>query len=825
MAFDSAADLLFNIGANSDDAEANIARFRALLGTDLEALKGQFSDWSEEVFGELNTVKGALLGITAGVAALAVGVAAFAVEGAHKFEEYALAVGNAATKTGLSVEYMSQLKYAANAMSVDFDSLTKGVTLLERSLSRANTGSEQQAAAFHRLGFTTKELQGASQNLEGFLGQVMDRFQGLKDGSDKTRMAMDLFGRSGAGLLRFLNLGSKGVAELISHMSAAEKITLENVKAARMYEGAMKAAKIAQEAMDLEIGKVTLPYMMSMRAIFAGFFETLRKDIESFKSGKGPLNFFHEWDAAIWEVKENLKKMVAGGEVKDKLEDIVPEALPAKVKAATEDFHALTTELDGMREKLAAMEGPEAKLGAELEVMRNRAQNAAAELIKLHGEGKLAPGVWEREAQSLVALRAAIGQYGEAAAKVLGEKDLEELQKYIDGLDAAKAAIDEKIVAAGRELQEKIDAQTTHTFERQVAVWNAEIEKLREKLAAEGALTSANKKLLESLETAGLDKIYAEREAAYQRELTAARDHAGKMLEADMTPEGKLAAQLQIQLDKFSEEKAKELALTASTAAKGEEIERQYAAIRLQLMAQYQSRVQELTNSQGFQSMFGDKFGALIKNNEELSKQWSQSVNQSTMLVRVAVESMGEQAKEAFDKMSEGMGGAIAHALVYGGSIGKAMRQAAAATLESMAEQDIVMAIQSMAWGFYDLAVGNYEGAASAFEAAALFGSVGVGEAMLGRVAAGRQSSGAGGGGGYSNAGGGGGMGGPGNSSGGGGGGMGGAGGQGVTVNVWGHVFGMSGVEELASALNDAVQNRDVRLVASQTRQGPLATH
>ena len=31
MAFDSVASLLFNIGANSDDAEANINRFRALL--------------------------------------------------------------------------------------------------------------------------------------------------------------------------------------------------------------------------------------------------------------------------------------------------------------------------------------------------------------------------------------------------------------------------------------------------------------------------------------------------------------------------------------------------------------------------------------------------------------------------------------------------------------------------------------------------------------------------------------------------------------------------------------------------------------------------
>ena len=79
MAFDSAAGLLFNIGANSDDAEANIARFRALLGTDLDQLAGQFKDWSDKVF-DLDTVKGAMLGITGAALAAGVAIAAFAVE-------------------------------------------------------------------------------------------------------------------------------------------------------------------------------------------------------------------------------------------------------------------------------------------------------------------------------------------------------------------------------------------------------------------------------------------------------------------------------------------------------------------------------------------------------------------------------------------------------------------------------------------------------------------------------------------------------------------------------------------------------------------------
>jgi hypothetical protein len=39
-----------------------------------------------------------------------------------------------------------------------------------------------------------------------------------------------------------------------------------------------------------------------------------------------------------------------------------------------------------------------------------------------------------------------------------------------------------------------------------------------------------------------------------------------------------------------------------------------------------------------------------------------------------------------------------------------------------------------------------------------------------------------------------------------------------VTVIVNGHIFGISGVEELTEAINDAVQGRDVQLVASRTK-------
>lgn len=152
---------------------------------------------------------------------------------------------------------------------------------------------------------------------------------------------------------------------------------------------------------------------------------------------------------------------------------------------------------------------------------------------------------------------------------------------------------------------------------------------------------------------------------------------------------------------------------------------------------------------------------------------------------------------------------------MYSKSISQAMEAALRSTLESVASQAMVLALQSLAWGFYDTAQGNYAGATAAFEAAAIFGMVGGAAAVAGRFAGPSAGAGAGSGAGGSAAAG--------------------AttsasnpnasvpyqqGGPNVTVNVMGHIYGSGGIEELASAINDAVLNRDVQLYSTATTTG-----
>jgi len=164
------------------------------------------------------------------------------------------------------------------------------------------------------------------------------------------------------------------------------------------------------------------------------------------------------------------------------------------------------------------------------------------------------------------------------------------------------------------------------------------------------------------------------------------------------------------------------------------------------------------------------------------------------MMVRVTLEGLKETGEKTFETLAQGMGGNIAHAAIYSKSIKEAMKAELESTLESLSAQAITYAIFSTALGFTDLAEGNEAGATAVFTAAAgggaSKGSSGSGSADTrgadtGAIWPEQRASG-----------------------------------RNVTVNVWGHVVGTSGVSEFANMLNDAVLNSDVQLTATNTKTG-----
>jgi len=124
---------------------------------------------------------------------------------------------------------------------------------------------------------------------------------------------------------------------------------------------------------------------------------------------------------------------------------------------------------------------------------------------------------------------------------------------------------------------------------------------------------------------------------------------------------------------------------------------------------------------------------------------WSSGFLSQASAVDNALGNLGQAATFSFGRFSMGLGRNMGMAAVYSRSMTEALDQTLKATTASIAAESVIQALRSLALGFYLLAVGNFAGAASAFQSAAIWGSIGGVAAGLGAGIGGGGAPGGGG--------------------------------------------------------------------------------
>lgn len=828
MAIDSAASLLFNIGADSSDAEANIQRFRTLMGTSLDDLGGQFGDWSHKVFGDLSTVSGAMMGATAAMGAAVVALSAVFVEATSKYADYVSDVERSSRATGIQTEQMSGLKLMADETGVSYDSLVTGLTRFASNIVKAADGSSQQVKAFAQLGISQEQVKAGEKDMMPLLELVADRFQAMGSQVEKTALARELFGRGAAELIKDLSLGSAGIKKF--EEDARElglTITTQDVVAVNEYKAALKAARSEQEALDVVMGRNAIGIMSTLRIEWAALIKTMRD------GGIGGLSdFFVAWLTNVDQVGAKVKALA---ESLSKIGDGTGHGLddPGGAKKMTENFTHLRDLLMQVLEREQEITGgDQGKITVEIEKLQEELKKATAEYNKLYDTAeKRASENAKVQAAAMRALPQAIAQLEAELRAQLAEKELAAQQK-------AGEALQELILRQGQQDQAtKVELLDLDVQRRQAAMEKERTDTV-ENLALLAEYERAGRKkiadeMIAGIVSGGLEEAAADlrrqkkemdEKAAADRELARLDEQLERIDEKHQTAEQRITAQYDADVAKFDAAEEKKTLLTATSEAQRTQIQQQFAAVRSALLLKEEQDLNRLHNSQGWQGVFGAGFAQLLKGNEEKADEWADTTAKDLRMVKFAMAALDQMAKDAFQQMAAGMGQGIAHAIVYEQSVGKAMEAALKSTLESLAGQAYTQAIFALATGFMDLAIGNDAAAASAFEAAALFAAVGTAAAFIGRAVPGGSSAGAGG------AGGGAGSGAPSQTSQqasasrdqqlGAVGAPGGASGPHVTVNVWGHVIGTSGTAELCGMLNDAVMNQGATLTATNTTTG-----
>jgi lambda family phage tail tape measure protein len=147
---------------------------------------------------------GAAVGAVSALGVAGAGIALFAAKGAAELYEMS-------EKTGVSVESLSRLGFAAKQTGVGQDQLAKALERMNKSAFAAATAPEGAKNAYTRLGVSVKDAAGNLKPTSQLFEEVAGKIAGIENPTARGAAAMNIFGRAGAELLPLLNQGSEGI--------------------------------------------------------------------------------------------------------------------------------------------------------------------------------------------------------------------------------------------------------------------------------------------------------------------------------------------------------------------------------------------------------------------------------------------------------------------------------------------------------------------------------------------------------------------------------------------------------------------------------------
>lgn len=272
----------------------------------------------------LGKMKNDLMAIGAGV-----GVVGIGAKLAKEAIQWDVAVKKLSGITGATAKETSELLAVANYMGVAmedsagaFAKFSKNVGAAKEKMEVARAEGKLGTDIFSKLGYTLEDIQG--KNTVEVFKMIQERLRGMKDGAEKTRVEMELFGRTGYQMHAMLNMSAEQMDKVAERAKAMGLIIDDDTAA--------KSAKLNRELKDLEnTGKrLAVSIGHELVPVFNDY-------------AKGVLDVAKEFESMTAEQKEAIGGIVKFG---------------AEAGAAIVVMRSLTSALGFMRLATLAAAGP-----------------------------------------------------------------------------------------------------------------------------------------------------------------------------------------------------------------------------------------------------------------------------------------------------------------------------------------------------------------------------------------------------------------------------------------------------------------------------------
>lgn len=168
-------------------------------------------------------------------------------------------LGDMSKKTGIAVDVLGGLGFAATQAGGDLESVVSGAVKLNKAIAEAAGGNRDFADAFKTVGISVKEADGKLRSADKVLLDIADKFSTYEDGARKAALATAFFGKVGVDQIVFLNDSGESIRKNIEYYQKYAGVTTEVSEQAGEFNDGLARLQLLSGAFGRSLAAELLP--------------------------------------------------------------------------------------------------------------------------------------------------------------------------------------------------------------------------------------------------------------------------------------------------------------------------------------------------------------------------------------------------------------------------------------------------------------------------------------------------------------------------------------------------------------------------------------
>lgn len=171
---------------------------------------------------------------------------------------------NMSEKTGIAIEVLGGLGFAASKAGGSLESVVAAAGKLNKSIAEAAGGNKEIGVAFNALGISVRDATGQLKTADAVMAEVSSKFAGYQDGPEKVAIALRLFGKAGADIIPMLDKGGASLLENIDYYKRFSGVTAEVAAASVEFEDTLKNLHLISGSFAKTLAADLLPTLQTL---------------------------------------------------------------------------------------------------------------------------------------------------------------------------------------------------------------------------------------------------------------------------------------------------------------------------------------------------------------------------------------------------------------------------------------------------------------------------------------------------------------------------------------------------------------------------------